>query len=275
MPDSRTLAPGVWSLGVCSWSALLLSQPGLQKALGPGSPVWVVCLLSPVKPHSGTLSLLSGLWGVLSMLEVCLPWTGDSSIAHSWENTRARAAGLGNPLLLKVTRQRLNQEHVHTCSWPESDKLGLRREVDCLDSSHPVSPHLCPVEPLIVVSNILWDIFGKEIFTSPICPALWSPTVQLTPTSSCFLGKCSLLLFPEEQGPSATQCWPKVSCPGKAEPADSLNKTSWASHSGSGKGGETGFGHPDSCFQMFKFSLETPGKSPLQGLRQCHSPSKS
>lgn len=32
------------------------------------------------------------------------------------------------------------------------------------------------------------------MFPSPICAALCSPTVQLTPTSSCCLGRCSLLV---------------------------------------------------------------------------------
>lgn len=72
----------------------------------------------------------------------------------------------------KVTRQRLSREHARTCSPPESDTLGLGREVGFLDSPHPGSPRLCSVEPLPVVSNSLGDIFGKEVFTSPICPAL-------------------------------------------------------------------------------------------------------
>ena len=50
-PDSRTLAPGVWNLGVWKGSALL-SQAGLQKVC-PRFPIRVVWLLLLLKPHLG------------------------------------------------------------------------------------------------------------------------------------------------------------------------------------------------------------------------------
>ena len=91
---SRFQAMSPW--GLDSWileGNSLWSQPRLQMVLLP----YLSCLFLPVKPHPG-LSLLSAQPGVLSMLEVSLPWTGDSDTAHSCENTTVAGCGGGDLL---------------------------------------------------------------------------------------------------------------------------------------------------------------------------------
>ena len=74
------------------------------------------------------------------------------------------------------------------------------------------------------------------------------------PHLSCFvITHCAtysnILLLPGEmqsptevQRPSATRRWPQVSCPNKAEPADSLNKTSHVVMRAVGEEGRLGLG---------------------------------
>lgn len=50
------------------------------------------------------------------MLETPLAWTGDGHRAHSYENPMEGSAGFRKSLTGKVTRQKLNQPHTHTCS---------------------------------------------------------------------------------------------------------------------------------------------------------------
>lgn len=174
----------------------LLSQPWLQMVLPQLS--YLSCLFLPLKPHPG-LSLLSAQPGVLSMLEVSLPWTGDSNTAHSCENTTV----VGGVVVEICWTQEISplesdktETKSRTCPYLSQTwvwQIRPQRAVDFLGST----PHPCPGEPPTVVSNTLWDIFGRQIFASPMCPALWSPTVPLTPMSSwssCFLGKWRLLV---------------------------------------------------------------------------------
>lgn len=63
--------------------------------------------------------------------------------------------------------------------------------------------------------------------------------MQLTPSFPASLGNAVSL---EKPSPSASLCWPKVSRPGKAEPAGSLSKPTQAWHVGSGRAREGGLG---------------------------------
>lgn len=229
------------------------------KAPGSGFPMWVVCLSLPLKPHLGTQLTVCLLEspvdaGNLSSMNCWQQgstqlWKHKGRISWTWEISPSESdkaetkSGTCPHLLLTWEWQIRPQER----GWL------FRQFSPCV--STPVScgtTDSCFKYPL----RYIW----KRDFYKPHLSCF---VITHCATYSNILLLLGEMQFPsEKQSPPANLHWPKVSRPGKAEPADSLNKMTRTCHVGSRRGGEAGLGS-DSCFLMLNFSLKVPGKPPL------------
>jgi hypothetical protein len=196
-----SLNPGCYPPGIRKWNVLPLSWPQLPK-LGRQLPSlsWWFVVASEISFEG---SLLFG--------ESCLAWKSLSGTeweqhrAQLWKH-KARICWTWESLPWEVRRQRLNQEHAHTCSLTWERQIRLQRSW-LFDRTHCVSPHLCSTESPTVVSNTFWDILGKKVFTDLFVLCREHPPYNFLNISLFWvLGKCSLL---DRNNPLPLRGWAK------------------------------------------------------------------